>query len=180
MLNQARSCAPSPDITLPVTSVVFSPDGRYVLTGSRDSTARLWDAQLGEAVRTLTGHIKAVTSVAFSPDGKYALTGSWDKTARLWDIHTGQVVRSFAGLAGPVTSVAFSPDGEYLLISNDMTAQLWSAEFGLLARTFTTDVVWSAAFSPDGKYVLVGDRAGIARLWDFDMLVKPCMSLLDT
>ena len=68
-----------------VTSVAFSPDGKQVLTGSEDKTARLWDAQSGKALRTFTGHSEEIKSVAFSPDGKQVLTGSEDKTARLWD-----------------------------------------------------------------------------------------------
>jgi WD40 repeat protein len=68
-----------------VSSVAFSSDGRYVLTGSHDSTARLWDAATGEEVRQFVGHTNGVTSVAFSPDGRYVLTGSWDGTARLWE-----------------------------------------------------------------------------------------------
>jgi WD40 repeat protein len=72
--------------TGPVGAVAFSPDGKRVLTGSWDSTARLWDAATGAAVATLEGHTDAVNPVAFSPDGKRVLTGSEDNTARLWPV----------------------------------------------------------------------------------------------
>ena len=60
-----------------VTSVAFSPDGQYILTGSSDHTAKLWDLQ-GQEVQAFSGHSDYVTSVAFSPDGQYILTGSRD------------------------------------------------------------------------------------------------------
>jgi WD40 repeat protein len=66
------------------TSVAFSPDGKYVLTGSWDNTARVWEAGSCRVVGPALRHAEKVKSVAFSPDGRYMLTGSADKTARLW------------------------------------------------------------------------------------------------
>ena len=70
--------------------MAFSPDGKTVLTGSSDKTARLWDAATGRPLGLPMTHQDRVSAVAFSPDGKTVLTGSWDKTARLWDAATGQ------------------------------------------------------------------------------------------
>ena len=101
-----------------VTSLAFAPDGRHVLTGSRDDIARIIDVENG-GIRELTGHTNIIWGTAFSPDGRLALTGSQDRTARLWDVATATEVRRFAshqysGIAG----VAFSPDGRTIGIGN--------------------------------------------------------------
>ena len=69
-----------------VNSVAFSPDGKSILTGSDDNSARLWDLK-GNTIQVFEGHSNTVSSVAFSPDGKSILTGSWDNSARLWPIY---------------------------------------------------------------------------------------------
>jgi WD40 repeat protein len=67
-----------------VKSVAFSPDGRFVLSGSEDQALRLWEVATGQEVHRFTGHTGGVWSVAFSPDGRYVLSGSYDQTLRLW------------------------------------------------------------------------------------------------
>ena len=68
-----------------VYSVAFSPDGKSILTGSGDKTARFWDLS-GNVLKVYKGDEGGVISVAFSPDCKSILTGSSDKIARLWDL----------------------------------------------------------------------------------------------
>jgi dipeptidyl aminopeptidase/acylaminoacyl peptidase len=147
-----------------ITSIAFSPDSKYVLTGSKDTTARLWDAATGAQVRTFSGHTSWVNSVAFSPDAKYVLTGSTDHTVKLWDAATGAQVRTFTGHTEQVNSVAFSPDGKYVLSGGVDKAMLWDVTTGAQVRSFG-DFVDSVAFSPDGKYMLT-DGSDEAQLWD--------------
>jgi len=68
-----------------VNAVAFSPDGRYVLTGSADHTAKLWSVASSKLVRTWT-YDSPVGAIAFSPDGRHALTGLGDGTADLFDL----------------------------------------------------------------------------------------------
>jgi len=149
-----------------LSAVAFSPDGKQLLTGSVDNTARLWDIQ-GNLIKELTGHQGLVWAVAFSPDGKQILTGSVDNTARLWD-NQGNLIKELTGHQGDLRAVAFSPDGKQLLTgSSDKTARLWDNQGNLIKElTGHQNLVWDVAFSPNGKQLLTGSYDKTARLWD--------------
>jgi WD40 repeat protein len=107
--------------------VAFAPDGKQVLTGSDDKTARLWDARGCELLCTFRGHSDSVSSVGLSPDGKQVLAGSSDKTARLWDAQSGKQLCTFEGRAAVILSVVFAPEGKQVLTgSDDKTAARYS------------------------------------------------------
>jgi WD40 repeat protein len=79
-------------LSQPVTSAAFSQDGRYILTGNADGSARLWDSSTGTQLRSFKGHAGSVYSVSFSPDNRFVVTGSNDTTTRIWDTATGKVL----------------------------------------------------------------------------------------
>ncbi|MCE7990306.1 MAG: hypothetical protein DYG89_54905, partial [Caldilinea sp. CFX5] len=148
---------------------VLSPDGRYVLSGSFDSTARVWDLRTGAEVRRFVSY-GGITSVAFSPDGQTVLLGDGNGPIRLWDVQPPPDPRTFSGHTAPVIAAKFSPDGRTLLTgSTDQTARLWDAATGRELRVLTghTDWVIAVAISPDGHYALTSGAAdNTARLWE--------------
>ncbi len=149
------------------TDAAFSPDGKTVLTGSRDNTARLWSAADGSPVGPPMKHADSVDAVAFSPDGKTVLTGSRDKTARLWSAALGTPVGPPIKQEESVGEVAFSPDGKTVLTGSDKAARLWNAADGspVGSPMKHESLVTAVAFSPDGKTVLTGSWDKTARLW---------------
>lgn len=152
-----------------VTSATFSPDGKRLITGSADQTARIWDARTAAMMIILDGHTDVVEGATFSPDGRYAATASDDGTARIWDAATGRTLRVLAGHRGRVTSVAFSPDGQRIVTaSSDRTARIWDAQSGrsLAIISGHSGELWSAAFSPDGRFVVTASSDATARIWD--------------
>ena len=76
--------------TSSVDSVAFSPDGKFLASGSSHDTVKLWDVATGKVLRTLAGYTFWVHSVAFSPGGKLLASGSWDNTVKLWEIEEGE------------------------------------------------------------------------------------------
>ena len=98
-----------------IASVALSGDGKWLVTGSADRTALLWEITSGREVRSFQGHTDSVIAVALSSDGRRLVTGSADGTARLWDVASGKEIRSFKGHTDVVSSVTLSSDGKWLV-----------------------------------------------------------------
>lgn len=155
-----------------VTSVAFSPDGRHILSGSQDCTARLWEVATGKELRRFE-HPGPVRSVAFSPDGRKALTAGGDDWVRLWDVSTGRELRRFEGEQCEMTCAAFSPDGRRILSGGCCGAlRMWETGSGKHLRDFQqTDLsaqVLCVAFSPDGRRSISGGNDELVRVWDVE------------
>jgi WD40 repeat protein len=151
-------------LTLPVTlrgheqdviSVTFSPDGKFLASGSSDKTVKVWEVGSWREVTTLRGHEDQVSSVSFNPDGKFLASGSSDKTVKVWEVGSWREVATLREHGYLVWSVTFSPDGKFLASGSlDKTVKVW--EVGSWREVITLrhgDPVTSVAFSPDGKFL---------------------------
>ncbi len=136
-----------------VESVVFSADGKRLVTASEDQTAKIWDAADGNELLTLKGHTGPVTCVAITADGKQVATGGRDHLAKLWDATTGRETHSLTAGTNYLTSVAFSPDGKRLASAAILAAKVWDTTTGQAAFDMQGHFanVNAIVFSPDGK-----------------------------
>jgi WD40 repeat protein len=153
-----------------IRSLVFSPGGESLASGSDDKTIRLWQLESGREIRTFAGNQNSVRSLAFSPDGMSLASGSDDYTVRLWRVDTGQDIKVFIGHRKPVLSLFFSPDGESLAsVSSDNTLRIWEVSSGKF-RAFMGDQrsILSAAFSSDYKRLARGFHDGTVHLFQVD------------
>ena len=149
-----------------ITAMEWAPEADFILTGSDDGNACIWDATTGENILALH-HDKAVNAVAWSPDGRRILTGSNDSTAYVWDATSGEKIRVLTHTKA-VNAVAWSPDGEYILTgSDDGNARVWDATTGENILALHHDkAVNAVAWSPDGEYILTGSEDSKATVWD--------------
>lgn len=152
-----------------VNCVSYSPDGMHIATASKDKTAKIWDANTGQLLLTLTGHDDEVDFIDYSPDGKFIATSSVDRTVKIWDANTGQILLTLKGHTDRVNDMSFSPDGTKLATSShDKTAKVWDVVTGreLLTIYGNNDWVWSVAFSPDGTRIATASQDGVVKVWD--------------
>ncbi len=152
-------------------SAAWSPDGRQVITGSLDGSARIWDAESGELDRVIPAHAsnEYIHGVAWSPDGEQVATASDDDTAKIWDAATGKLQHTLSGHTDDVVGLAWSPDGEKIATaSRDATALVWNIATGevLFSLNGHADLVWDVAWSPDGDYIATDSRDGSTRVWE--------------
>ena len=156
--------------TRAVRSVVFSPDGTILASGSQDSTIKLWDVATKTNIATLSGHNNEVNTVSFSPDGTILASGSQDRTIRLWDVATRTEIATIEDRdRGAIISVSFSPNGTMLASgASGGTVKLWDVATGTSIATLEGHEDWVSAvsFSPDGTMLASGSGDRTIRLWD--------------
>ena len=165
-----------------ISCIEFSPDadsssrsssgGNLVVTGSWDSSARLWDAASGRCLASLQAHISGVTSVSFLCGGSRVATTSGQCLGVLQG-HTDAVVaaKGFNNPRGNPRDPSTTADGPLLVTSSmDKTARVWDPTepsgrcvSELLGHTMPVDVV---ALSPDGALVATGSADKTSRVWD--------------
>ncbi|KAF2224457.1 hypothetical protein BDZ85DRAFT_102571 [Elsinoe ampelina] len=136
-----------------VSSEYFSHDSKRVVSGSKDRTARVWNAETGDELLRLEGHEDWIRSVCFSRDDKLVASASWDKTVRIWNSHTGQLLRKLDGDERDVSSVSFSYDGVRIAAAVDRMIRVWNTDTGDLLKSIEghDHRVTSVCFSFDGR-----------------------------
>ncbi|KAG6093925.1 transcriptional regulatory protein rco1 [Claviceps sp. LM220 group G6] len=155
-----------------VRSLCFSPDGRYLVTGSTDKLVRIWDIATQTIRHTLSGHEQEIACLDLARDGKVIASGSHDKTVRIWDFEKGSLALTHT-MKDEVTCVAISPDSQYVAAGClDHNVYVWDIHSGVLVEEIGgkfgghVDGIYSVAFSPDGKNLISGSLDRTSRMWE--------------
>jgi WD40 repeat protein len=146
-----------------IGTIAVSPDGRQMLTGSGDKTARLWDIVTGKTLRILR-HSKAVTSVTFSSDGQLAFTGGWD-VVRVWQLTSGRRLKE-AGRKSYGKFLAISAHSQKA-VNEGCNGEIWDITRDEPLVEIVRPMKYCfkvAAFSADGTRILLGTADGVVLL----------------
>jgi WD40 repeat protein len=149
-----------------VNSVAFSPDGGTLVTGSDDSTARVWGASSGEVLLKLTGHAGWVLGVSINGAGLVATADSEGRVA-IWDTASRKLLRVFQAHRAWIRAVAFSDDGNKLVTgSDDKSVKIWEVSSGKLLRTLNGHTSWITGVLLVNNQVVTSSRDGTVQFWN--------------
>jgi WD domain, G-beta repeat/Planctomycete cytochrome C len=158
----------------PVASVAFSPDGKFLATGSYRQVT-IWDLASAQPVKTLTNLLGTVNDLRFSPDGRLLAIAGGQPSAkgdlRLYSVADWKLLAMLGGHDDVVFSVAFHPDGKRLASASfDKTVRIWNLTTHRTERTLTghSDFVYAVAFSPDGKWLVSASKDRSVKLSETD------------
>jgi WD40 repeat protein len=106
-----------------VDDLAFSPDATMLVSGSSDSTARIWRVSDGALLHTLSALSDAVDSVAFSADGRVVVVGTQDRAIRFWRVMDGALLRTYDRDTGTnVRSIDFASDNSFYVYGREDAA----------------------------------------------------------
>ncbi|KAI5999333.1 WD40-repeat-containing domain protein [Pisolithus orientalis] len=183
----------------PISQVRFSPNSKFLATGSWSGTVKVWNVPACTTSRVLRGHGDRVGGVAWHPQatltqgeglvnlvsgagdkclrfirpGNYVASASFDTTWRLWDVATSTELLLQEGHSKEVYSVEFQDDGSLVASGGlDAIGRVWDLRTGRTAMVLDGHVqaIFGISFSPNGYQIATGAGDDTIRIWDIRFL----------
>jgi periodic tryptophan protein 2 len=154
-----------------MNSLVYSPDGRRIVTTADDGKIKVWDVESGFCIVTFTEHTSGVTACEFAKKGNVLFTSSLDGSVRAWDLIRFRNFRTFtAPTRLSFSCMAIDPSGEVVAAGSldSFDIHIWSVQTGQLLDRLSghEGPVSSLAFAPTGSSLVSGSWDKTARIWD--------------
>ena len=156
-----------------ISDVVLSSDNNFALTGSWDTTMRLWDLRAGRTTYRFVGHTKDVLSVTMSPDNRQIMSGSRDKTMKLWNTlaECKYTFDDHSAHTDWVSCVRYTPTTKDQMIISagwDRNIKLWDQQTFSLTHDLQghEGCINAITLSPDGKFCASGGKDCMIIMWN--------------
>jgi WD40 repeat protein len=163
-----------------VCCLADAPNGKVVVSASKDQTIRLWDPATGKEAMVLAPAVgrDEIACIAISPDSQVLACGFGDSSGnrsfpcrgvQLWDLTTGKELRELPNRnQAPIDGLSFSPDGNLLAVASEGSIHLCDPRSGEEVRACGRRLGGSVAFSPDGKILAAGGSDAAVWIWDVE------------
>jgi WD40 repeat protein len=158
-----------------VESLAYSPDGKFLVSGSFQEVA-VWDAQTGVLRQRLTGFAHNVVALAFAPDGKMLATGGGapteDGEVKFFAIPAWKQIGEIKnGHSDTVYGVCFSPDGKKVATASaDKFVKVFEVPSGKFIKSFEghTHQVLDVGWQANGKLLASAGADNTVKVWDYE------------
>jgi WD40 repeat protein/serine/threonine protein kinase len=149
--------------------VTYSPDGRTIVSSSRDATLKVWDATQLDNPPTLRGHSDMVRAVAVAPDDVRVVSAGRDATVRVWDARSGNELMVLGEQVGQLEALGLNQTASRIVTGGSGgKVRIWDSATGELIRSLPAHDanVLGAAFSPDDRLIASSSWDGTAKIWE--------------
>lgn len=156
-----------PPHAAPILDLALSPDDRWLVTTSEDSTTRVWNLQTGELAADYPTILGGYRSIDFLADSERLLVADRQGGLVVVDALTGEEQFTFESVVSGASDVDVSPDGRFVAAGDGPVLRVWAADTGKVVDEFVGHhgSVTTTAFSPDGSKVISGSNDGTAVIW---------------
>jgi telomerase protein component 1 len=151
--------------TARITAVAISRDGKWGLSGSTDTTVRVWNLQTGLCAIVLRLHRHEVSAVAMADDGSKAVSGDAKGMMCVWNAATGSCMYRLQSPGRQIDAIGLSADHRHVICgSREGELLKWDLRTGEARQLAKIPGRW--AITPDGRTAALGDARGIISVWD--------------
>ncbi|HTK07975.1 MAG TPA: serine/threonine-protein kinase [Ktedonobacteraceae bacterium] len=150
-----------------VKALSWSPDGKYLASGSEDTQVHVWEPLTGQVALLYTEHTDDIASLCWSPDSTRVVSTAHDQTARVWELSTKHTLYTYARPSGaPIGEARWSHNGQTIAVYNgNAQIDFLAASTGKITHSLASGVAFNLDWSPDDTRLVTGNYDNTARIW---------------